>query len=432
MQVSTYQQAIDYLYNQYPLFQNVGSSAYKPGMGNIQLLCDLFGNPQQKIKCIHIAGTNGKGSSSNMLAAVLQASGYKTGLYTSPHLKRFTERIRINGEELEENYLFDFLNENFSKFEKISPSFFEITTLLAFKYFADKNVDVVVLETGLGGRLDSTNLVTPLASLITNIGWDHVDLLGDTLPKIALEKAGIIKENIPVVISEYQDEDAEVFINKAKTENAALYFADKEYFITNSTYKNGFHHIQVQDFELNKLNIDLQLAGNYQLKNIKGVLKVISILKTLGFSISDNQIIEGLRNISSLTNFKGRWFTIKHIPLTICDTGHNVNGIASVFDQIASIPHQQLWCIIGFAKDKDIQNVLSLLPKNAKYVFCEASIQRAAKAETLLDEAQNFGLQAIVIKNVNEALAYVWKLAEENDFVFVGGSTFVVGEIDSI
>jgi len=432
MQVSTYQQAIDYLYNQYPLFQNVGSKAYKPGMGNIQLLCDLFDNPQQKIKCIHIAGTNGKGSSSNMLAAVLQAAGYKTGLYTSPHLKRFTERIRINGEELEEAYLFDFLNINFEKFEKLSPSFFEITTLLAFKYFADKNVDVVVLETGLGGRLDCTNVVSPLVSLITNIGWDHVDLLGDTLPKIAYEKAGIIKQNTPVVISEYQEEVAEVFVNKAQTEKAPLYFADKEYFISNSCYKNGFLHFQVQDFELNTLNIDLQLGGNYQLKNIKGVLKVISLLNTLGFSISDHQIIEGLKNISTLTNFKGRWFTIKHSPLTICDTGHNANGIAAVFDQIASIPHQKLWCVMGFAKDKDIQNVLSLLPKNAKYVFCEASIQRAAKTEFLLEEAQKFGLQAIVIKEVNEALNYVWKFADENDFIFLGGSTFVVGEIDSL
>lgn len=420
---TNYSDAVEYLYTRLADYQRVGASAFKPDLTNTLALLKTLGNPEKKFKSIHVAGTNGKGSSSHMIASILQEAGYKTGLYTSPHLKSFTERIKINGKDVNEAFVLDFVNRINPSIENIRPSFFEITVAMAFDYFAQNEIDFAVVEVGLGGRLDSTNVITPLVSLITNISFDHKDLLGDTLEKIASEKAGIIKPKIPVVISEMQPETYKVFVEKAKQSQSKLFFADKSITATITedllTVK-GSELFQVPAFPL---------RGIYQEKNVPGVLKTIGLLD---LPIKRNSIVDGLRNVVKNTGLKGRWQTIGIEPLTICDTGHNEAGIAMVLEQIRKETFENLYIVIGMVKDKDISGVLKQLPASATYFFCEAKIPRAMPADQLALQAAAVGLKGIVVPDVNKAIETARKTANKNDMVFIGGSTFVVAEIDNL
>lgn len=436
LSIMTYPETLDYLYTQLPMFTRVGASAYKADLGNTIALCHKLDNPQNKFKTIHVGGTNGKGSTSHMLAAILQTAGYKTGLYTSPHLKDFRERIRINGQMISEETVVDFVEKHRADFDEIQPSFFEMTVGLAFDIFAKAEVDIAIIEVGLGGRLDSTNIITPLLSVITNIGWDHMNLLGNTLPLIAGEKAGIIKPNIPVIISEYQPEVADVFIAKAKLEHAPLTFASKQYDIATDSLKqttihNGLLELSLQkkgDPELSTVDLQLDLPGSYQAKNVKGVLSAVAQLRSLGYSISDAGITLALRQVKTLTGLRGRWDVLSHSPLVICDTGHNPDGIAEVLKNIAATPYQQLHFVIGMVNDKDSSKVLSMLPKNAIYYFCKPDMPRGLDAENLKQQAKAYSLHGDTYPNVVSAFKAAKDAAHIDDLVFVGGSTFVVAE----
>jgi dihydrofolate synthase/folylpolyglutamate synthase len=364
-----------------------------------------------------------------MLASILQEQGYKTGLYTSPHLKSFTERIKVNGTEISEKFVIGFVNRIRPMIEEISPSFFEITVAMAFDYFVQEKVDVAVIEVGLGGRLDSTNVITPLVSVITNIGWDHKDILGDTLPKIASEKAGIIKKNVPVVISERQHNVENVFITKASEENSPINFASDEY--RSTILESG--NIRVTKNEnifLDDLN--LPLKGLYQLKNLSGVFKTIEILEGQNFKVDTDKLRLGLERVVLNTQLKGRWQKLRDQPLVICDTGHNVDGISEVVRQIRALKFNKLHFVLGMVKDKDIQDILKLLPNQATYYFCQAKIPRAMDAQLLAEKAHAVGLHGQVITDVNEAKNAAIDKASADDLVFIGGSTFVVGEIDEL
>ncbi|MBX2960280.1 MAG: bifunctional folylpolyglutamate synthase/dihydrofolate synthase [Flavobacteriales bacterium] len=401
-----YQQTLDYLFSQLPMFQRVGASAYKADLNNTIELCKLLHHPEKNFKSIHIAGTNGKGSTSHMLASILQEAGYKVGLYTSPHLKDFRERIKINGEMISEQEVVDFVIKHQSEFEQINLSFFEWTVGLAFDYFSKKQVDIAVIETGLGGRLDSTNVITPLVSVITNIGKDHTQFLGETLAKIASEKAGIIKENIPIIIGETQQETQQVFIDKALEKSAKIFFADK---IITTNYESD-------------------LKGIYQEKNKKTVLAAIQQLMINGFSIAEENIKNGLLNVVKNTGLLGRWQILSENPLTICDTGHNEAGIKEVLKQISLTKHNHLHFVFGAVNDKEIDSILSMLPKNATYYFCQAKIPRALDVNVLYTKAKEFELKGNPYDSVENAIKQAKANASANDFVFVGGSTFVVAE----
>jgi dihydrofolate synthase/folylpolyglutamate synthase len=424
---SKYHEAVEYLYTDLPVFQRIGAAAYKADLHNTIALLQALGNPERRFKSIHIAGTNGKGSSSHMLASILQSAGYKTGLYTSPHLKSFTERIRINGKDVDKAFVLDFVNRIRPTIDKIKPSFFEVTVGMAFEYFAINNVDIAVIEVGLGGRLDSTNVITPLVSLITNISFDHKDLLGNTLRKIAFEKAGIIKKEIPAVISETQSDTYGVFIEKSRKERAPIVFASESVTARlddeTLTVNHGSETYEVKPFPL---------RGIYQEKNVPGVVKTIEVLNQRGMKIDREAVVSGLRDVVVNTGLKGRWQTIGHEPLTICDTGHNEAGIEQILRQIMREKFQKLFLVVGMVKDKDISGVLKQLPKDAAYFFCEANIPRALPASGLAAQASSFGLKGTVIPNVNDAIAAARKSASPNDLVFVGGSTFVVAEIDNL
>lgn len=430
-----YADTLHYLYTQLPVFTRVGASAYKADLGNTLELCKRLDNPQHKFKSIHIAGTNGKGSTSHMLAAVLQVAGYKTGLYTSPHLKDFRERIRINGQMITEQTVIDFVAKHRPDFNEIAPSFFEMTVALAFDIFAKEQVAIAVIETGLGGRLDSTNVITPLLSIITNIGWDHMNLLGDTLPKIAGEKAGIIKSNIPVIIGEKQEEVAEVFIRKAEEEKARISFASDLFEATIAESGKQKAESNLVDVEISQISnlksqiLQLDLTGSYQLKNLKTVLAAVNELRQQGYTITNDHIKTALKQVKTLTGLHGRWETISQNPLTICDTGHNPEGIAEVLKNIASVTYDQLHFVLGMVNDKDISKVLSMLPKNATYYFCRPDIPRGLEAESLKEKAESLGLHGKSYLSVKEALAAAQKAAQPNDLVFAGGSTFVVAEV---
>jgi dihydrofolate synthase/folylpolyglutamate synthase len=431
----TYQQTIDYLYTQLPVFTRVGASAYKADLNNTIELCNRLDNPQHKFKNVHIAGTNGKGSTSHMLAAVLQVAGYKTGLYTSPHLKDFRERIRINGEMISERSVIDFVAAHKQDFEEIQPSFFEMTVGLAFEIFANEKIDIAIVETGLGGRLDSTNIITPLLSIITNIGWDHMNILGDTLQLIATEKAGIIKPNIPVIIGEKQDEVADIFIRKAEKENASISFAS-DLFNSKVKSQNSKGYDDLLEVEVTPLTThnsqlitQLDLTGSYQLKNLKTVLSAVNELRQQGYTITDDHIKTALRQVKTLTGLHGRWETLNTNPLTICDTGHNPEGIQEVLKNIAGVKFDQLHFVIGMVNDKDSSKVLSMLPKDAIYYFCKPDIPRGLEAESLKQKAESFGLKGKVYDSVTDALSSARAAATNNDLVFVGGSTFVVAEV---
>lgn len=440
-----YAQTIHYLYSQLPLFTRDGPSAYKADLTNTIELCGRLGNPQHKFKSVHVAGTNGKGSTSHMLAAILQVAGYKTGLYTSPHLKDFRERIRINGQMITKQEVVDFVAAHQNDFDEIKPSFFEMTVALAFDIFAREKVDIAIVEVGLGGRLDSTNIITPLLSVITNIGWDHTNMLGNTLQLIAAEKAGIIKPNIPVVIGEYQPEVADIFIEKAKREGSRISFASdvlksevlsQESEVKNSNEIDEFLNVRLSNlapstmgYGLWTIDLRLDLTGIYQLKNVKTVLSAVDELRQQGFQIADGHIKTALRQVKTLTGLHGRWEILNKDPLTICDTGHNPEGIREVLKNIAVVPYRRLHFIIGMVNDKDISQVLSMLPKDAVYYFCKPDIPRGLEAESLKQKAESFGLQGEVYSSVKRAFDTAQKGAGERDLVFIGGSTFVVAEV---
>jgi len=401
-----YQETLSWMFNRLPMFQTQGKNALNNKLDNILTFTSALGNPQTKFKSLHIAGTNGKGSSSSMLASILQEAGYKVGLYTSPHLKDFRERIKIDGKEIPEDYVVNFISENKSFLEKHSLSFFEMTVGMAFSYFAEEKVDIAVIEVGLGGRFDSTNIITPEVSLITNISKDHTDILGDTLPKIAFEKAGIIKQNVPVVISEYQEETAPVFTARAKEIKAPIIFAN---------------HIETS------LTTDLQ--GAYQEKNIKGVIAVTELLIHQGWDITPENIAQGLLHVVHNTNLKGRWQTLGSCPTIVCDTGHNVGGLTYVMEQLKKQTYTHLHIVVGFVKEKDVNSVLELFPKEATYYFCSPAIARGLNVDTLKEIATTKGLQGERYSSVAEALNAAKAQALPTDFIFVGGSTFVVAEV---
>ncbi len=426
----TYHETIEYLYQQLPVFHRIGKKAFKADLSNTLKLCKHLGNPESKFNSIHIAGTNGKGSSSHYLASILQSAGYKTGLYTSPHLKSFTERIRINGTPIPENEVVSFVEKNKNFLEELKPSFFEMSVGMAFEYFAREQVDIAIIEVGLGGRLDSTNIITPILSLITNISFDHTDILGDTLPKIAFEKTGIIKPNIPVVIGERNSETEKVFLEKAKAENAPIHFAEDNYKVNYFEEKNLLLEMDIIDlYNNNTFKIESQLVGEYQTKNILGILKSIDILNQLKFEITTEAVFQGIKNVISNTGLQGRWQVLSEKPLTICDIAHNVAGISQIVSSLNKIKFNQLWMILGFVSDKDISGILKLLPKEANYIFCEANIPRALNYNELLNQAKNFGLVGVGIQNVNEAINFAILKANNDDLIYVGGSTFIVAEI---
>lgn len=401
----TYVQTLDWMFAQLPNYQQKGKAAYNAKLDNTLAFAAHLDHPEKKFKSIHVGGTNGKGSSSHMLASVLQEAGYKTGLYTSPHLKDFRERIRIDGKPVDEKFIVDFIQRNTPFLNENRLSFFEMTVGMAFDYFAREKIDIAIVEIGLGGRLDSTNIITPEVALITNIGLDHVDILGDTLAKIAFEKAGIIKENVPIVISEYQKDTAEAFEAIANSKRAKLTYADRE--ITKE-YKTS-------------------LLGNYQAKNVKGVVAVLKELKN--FHVMEEHIVRGLQNVTQNTGLMGRWQILRTAPMVVCDTAHNSEGLSLVLQQIHQQKYDALHIILGFVKDKNLDAILPLFPKNAEYYFCRPDIPRGLDAEILQQKAKVFGLKGKLYTSVADAYDTALKNADATDFLFIGGSTFTVAEV---
>ncbi|WP_348810372.1 bifunctional folylpolyglutamate synthase/dihydrofolate synthase [Flavobacterium maritimum] len=403
-----YQETINWLFNQLPMYQLQGASAYKKDLTNTHLLIDHLDNPQKKLKCIHVAGTNGKGSTSHMLASIQQEAGYKVGLYTSPHLKDFRERIKINGFEISENFVCDFVNKHKAFFEANDMSFFEMTVGLAFDYFAKEKVDIAIIEVGMGGRLDATNIITPLVSVITNIGLDHTQFLGNTLEAIAFEKAGIIKPGVPVVIGEYTPETKAAFLAKANECHSDIYFASD---LITETYFSD-------------------LIGDYQLHNKKTVLQTIAVLNAQKeFKIFHEDIKSGLLQVVKNTGLQGRWQQLGELPKIVCDTAHNKNGLEIVMNQIKKEKFEKLHIVLGVVNDKDLDEVLPLFPTNAIYYFCKPNIPRGLDAKTLQEEAQKHGLNGYVYNSVSEAYDSSKNNATKDDFIFIGGSTFVVAEL---
>lgn len=422
----TYEETLHYLYTSTPLFQNVGKDAYKEGLENTYELDKHFGHPHKQFKTIHIAGTNGKGSCSHTLAAILQSAGYKTGLYTSPHLVDFRERIRVNGTPIPKDYVTLFVEENRSFFEPLHPSFFELTTAMAFKYFAEQHVDVAIIEVGLGGRLDCTNIITPDMCIITNISFDHTQFLGNTLEKIAKEKAGIIKSGIPVVIGETSTETRTVFQNKAAETHAPITFAEDESLVEDwKTGTDGYRIYQTKDYA----DLKGELGGLYQIKNTNTILTAVRQLKQIGYTITEQDIRNGFANVCKLTGLMGRWQTIETSPKVICDTGHNVGGISYIVEQLKHETYKHLHIVIGMVNDKDISGVLSLLPKDAYYYFTQASVKRALPAEEMAQKAYAANLQGGYYDNVQTALEAAKAKADKDDLIFVGGSSFIVADL---
>lgn len=425
-----YEQTVQFLYSKLPMFTKIGAAAIKKDLHNTLALCEVLDNPHKKFRSIHIAGTNGKGSTSHMLASVLQKAGYKTGLYTSPHLKDFRERIRINGKMISKSEVVNFVKTSRDQITAIQPSFFEVTVAMAFDYFAKHQVDVAVVEVGLGGRLDSTNIITPELSVITNISFDHIAILGNSLKEIAFEKAGIIKKNIPVVIGEYHPDTSKVFDEKAKQENSKIWYADQLLTLSDAEVKNGKLNFEIRkDQSVLLKHLKLDLTGTYQQKNVLTVIQSILELRENGFNIDDKAIFEGLQDVKKISGLKGRWQTIQKKPLIICDTGHNEAGISEVIKNIATVKFEKLHMVIGMVKDKDISSVLELLPQNGTYYFCAPKLERALAAQDLAILAQEKGLHGNVFSSIKEALAAAINQANEQDLIFVGGSTFVVAEI---
>ncbi|SDM30134.1 dihydrofolate synthase / folylpolyglutamate synthase [Catalinimonas alkaloidigena] len=429
----TYEATLEYLYQTLPMFQRVGNAAIKKGLDNTLALCEALGNPHHQFRAVHIAGTNGKGSTSHALASVLQAAGYRTGLYTSPHLKNFTERIRIDGQEIDQAFIVEFVATHKSLLERIQPSFFETTVAMAFAAFAAHQIEVAVVEVGLGGRLDSTNVLTPDLSVITNISWDHADLLGDTLPAIAREKAGIIKPGVPVVVSEYQDEVAEVFREEAGHRGAPLAFGSDVYHVTplSQTLDGQTFRVESGDETVYE-SLFLDLPGRYQRQNLPGILLALELLCEEDYQISDEAILTGLSQIRASTGLKGRWQVLASSPLTICDVGHNEGGFRQIVAQLQALSYAQLYWVLGVVKEKDLTKILPLLPPTAFYLFTQPSVARALPASELAQAAQAHGLRGETVPEVNAALARARQLASPKDVIFVGGSTFVVADLDEL
>ncbi|MDA3954964.1 MAG: bifunctional folylpolyglutamate synthase/dihydrofolate synthase [Bacteroidales bacterium] len=426
-----YQETLNWLFNQLPMYQRDGKAAYKDDLNNTLELDNYFNHPHKKFKSIHVAGTNGKGSVSHMLASVLQESGYKVGLYTSPHLKDFKERIKINGQMISEDFVVQFVNDHHKIFEEIKPSFFEMTVSMAFDYFATENIDVAVVEVGMGGRLDSTNIIQPDISIITNIGLDHTAFLGNSLSEIAKEKAGIIKKCIPIVIGETHSETESIFRNFAKEKTSEIYFAD-EYFSSDygmlSTDNKQVLNIKQND-KIIYQDLKLDLLGIYQKKNLLTVLRSVDLLIENEYKISNATIYKGLENVSKNTGLQGRWQILSYNPTIVCDTAHNLDGITMVVNQIQQTPYKNLHVVFGMVDDKNIDSILNILPGNATYYFAKANIPRALDQKILKKKANNFGLLGNEYKNVEEALKNAQKNADVNDLIFIGGSTFVVAEV---
>ena len=426
----TYQEAVEYLYTQTPLFQNVGQEAYKEGLYNTVTIDRHLGCPHKLYKTIHVAGTNGKGSVSHTLAAILQASGYKTGLYTSPHLTDFRERIRVNGKPVTPEGVVKFIERNREFLEPLHPSFFEVTTAMAFSWFAEQEVDVAVIETGLGGRLDCTNIIKPVLSIITNIGYDHMKFLGETLPGIAFEKAGIIKKNVPVVIGEYTPETRTVFERKAEEVSTRIVFAEDNCKIISQKYHNPSKVV----YETTAYPaLESGLAGLCQEKNANTILTALDELKKKKFNIPESAVRKGFKNVCRMTGLRGRWQLVSKKPDIICDTGHNSHGlkyIAKHLEELSAKPgFGQLRIVMGMVNDKDITDVLALMPRNARYYFTQASVKRALDASTLRDLARQAGLTGRVYRSVAQAVDTARREAAQNDLIFVGGSTFVVADL---
>lgn len=426
----TYQETIEYLFTRLPMFSRIGAAAIKKDLHNTIILCEALDNPHKKFKSVHVAGTNGKGSVSHMLAAILQTAGYKTGLYTSPHLHDFRERIKINGQMIPKEYVIDFTQRIQPLIEEIEPSFFEITVAMAFEYFAKENVDIAIVEVGLGGRLDSTNIITPELSVITNIGWDHMNLLGDTLELIAAEKAGIIKPNIPVVIGEVIPESRNVFEQKAKTQNAELHYAQEEFSLLLNNYMNESLLVDIKEKAVyTTLHYELDLPGIYQTKNILTVLSAIRQLQKQNWKINEQHLLSALQQTKKINGLHGRWEVIHHNPTLVLDVGHNEDGMKQVAAQLEKSSYHQLHIIIGMVKDKDISSVLSLLPKNATYYFTKAHIPRALPESELQTKALAFDLKGETFADVNEAIRVTLTKASADDLILVCGSVFLVGEV---
>src|SRR5450755_1905419 len=426
-----YPQTIEYLFARLPLFSRIGAAAYKADLTNIILLSEKLGNPEKKFKSIHVAGTNGKGSTSHMLASILQKAGYKTGLYTSPHLHDFRERIRINGHMIPENNVIRFTERIRHSIDQIEPSFFEITVAMAFEWFAEEQIDIAVVETGLGGRLDSTNILVPEVSVITNISYDHMDLLGNTLQKIAFEKAGIIKPGVPVVIGEEQAEIKNIFEQVAEENRSPIHFASQKRFPGEWKTEGQLLYVQLTEVHNNnKKNFYLDLPGLYQLKNIVTVAEVISILNQNGFNITDTAMQQGLKQVKSLTGFHGRWDILHENPMVVTDVGHNEEGMKVIAKQIENTSHEELHIIIGMVKDKAIENILRHLPKMANYYFTKAQIPRALPETVLAEQAEKLGLKGFSYPNVNQALEAVLLKVNKKDLVLVCGSVFLAGEVN--
>ena len=414
------------------MFTRLGAKAYKADLKNTIALCKFLGNPEKKIKTLHIAGTNGKGSTSHILAAIFQQNGYKTGLYTSPHLKDFRERIKINGEMISEDFVVKFIKKTKDFSDEINPSFFELTFVMSLEYFAQSDVDVAVIETGLGGRLDSTNVITPEISIITNIGFDHTDILGDTLEKIAFEKAGIIKEKVPAVIGQTTPETKKVFLDKAKETNAPIYFAQEKYEVISASFENEKLRLEINEIEKKSLAVYLlDLPGLYQASNFLTVLTATHVLKQK-YSLSDKNIREAISHVKKMTGLHGRWEIIHRKPLVVLDVAHNVDGIQQLVNQIKTSSYKNLHIIFGMVKDKEIEKVLDILPKNALYYFTKAQIPRALPENELLEKAQKYQLAGNTFNEVNEALQAAINNASQEDMIIVCGSVFLVGEVNTI
>lgn len=421
-----YQETLDWLFSQLPMYQREGKAAYKADLNNTLALDEHFGHPHTQFKTIHVAGTNGKGSVSHMLASILQEAGYKTGLYTSPHLKDFRERIKINGEMVSERFVTDFVENNREFFSQLKPSFFEMTVAMAFQYFAEQKVDISVIEVGLGGRLDSTNIITPLASVITNISYDHMALLGDTLEKIAGEKAGIIKPGIPAIVGTRDKEYDFVFEQKATNVHTTLSFAGDQWQVKKNT-DGRYNLTHPTGWQFQDLNCELK--GDYQRKNIPTVLETVPVLRKAGLHISDDHIRSGIERVITNTGLLGRWQTLATNPLTVCDTGHNIDGITEIVGQLKRYHYKRLHFVIGMVSDKDVDSVLKILPQEAVYYFTKASIPRAMNEKELAEKAHALGLRGDTYPTVAEAYAEARRQADENDMIYIGGSTFIVAEV---
>ncbi|MEO5946887.1 MAG: folylpolyglutamate synthase/dihydrofolate synthase family protein [Chitinophagaceae bacterium] len=428
-----YQQTIDYLFSRLPMFSRIGAAAYKADLSNTIELCNVLDNPQQKFKTVHIAGTNGKGSVSHMLAAILQTAGYKTGLYTSPHLKDFRERIKIDGNMISEEFVIDFTKKIKPKIEKLEPSFFEITVAMAFDFFAQEKVDIAIIETGMGGRLDSTNIITPVVSVITNIGFDHMQFLGDTLEKIAFEKAGIIKSGVPVVVGEFLPETKPVFEKIGAEKKAPLSFASQKRMIADFYWEKNELICEVSEtIQTDHKKYHLELTGIYQNKNLLTVLESCFQLQRKGWKISENDIFNGLRYTKKITGLHGRWDMIQISPTVILDVAHNTDGIQQLINQIELTEHKNLHLIIGMVKDKEVDKILELLPPYAIYYFTKSQIPRAINENELKKSGTLHGLRGNSFPDVNTALQSALSQSHQDDLIIISGSIFLIGEVNTL